>query len=123
MRTEKRRKKMKIMKFRKLQSLDDIHRLKLRLVKKLSVTEKSISEKTDISKLLLNSTKSMGSFFGNKSMNIDGLEYLLPLGVTYITKLIKSKPNRKYLKRLSIYAAIGSVTALFVYQYLGKRKD
>jgi hypothetical protein len=122
MRTGRRRKKMMTTKFRNIRTLDDIQRAKRRLGKKLRVTENSISKKTDLKKLLLDSTESMGSFFGNKNMNIERLEYLLPLGVNYILRLIKSKPTRKQIKRLSIYSGIGSVLALLVYQYLGKRK-
>lgn len=118
-----RRKKMKTTKFRNIQSLDDIQKHKLRLGKKLRASEDSISEKTDLGKLLLGSSKSLGSFFDNKIMNVEDLEYLLPLGVKYISKLVKSKPNRKYLKRISIYSAIGSIAALLAYQYLGKRKE
>lgn len=122
MRARRRRKKMKTMKFKNIRSLDDLHRHKLRLKRKLRVTENSISEKADVGRLLLGSTGSLGSFFGKKNKNIEGLEYLLPLGVRYINKLLKDKPNRRYYKRLSVYAAIGSIIALFVYQYLGKRK-
>ena len=113
---------MKTTKFRSIRTLDEMHKVKLQLGKKLRVTENSISKKADLGKLLLGSTENLGSFSGSKSMDIEGLEYLLPLGVKYILTLIKSKPNRKYYKRLSVYSAIGSIVALFVYQYLGKRK-
>lgn len=110
-------------KFKDIRSLDDIQKRKRKLAKKLRRSENSLTEKADIGKILLNSTESLGSFFGRKSMPIEDLEYLLPLGFKYISKLVKSKPDKKYLKRFSIFFAIGSILALSSYQYLKKRED
>lgn len=123
MKTGRRRKKMNKTKFKNIHSLDDIHKLKLRLGKKLRATENSISTKTELGKLLLDSSENMSDFFSKQSIDIEDLEYLLPLGVKYFLKILKNKPARKQFKRISIYSGIGSILALFLYQYLEKRKD
>lgn len=109
-------------KFNNIKSLDDIHNHKLRLEKKLRKTENSISEKTDMGKVLLDSTERIGSFLGDKSMVIEGLVYFLPLGVKYILKLINKNPGKKHKKNLIVYSAIGSVLAFLTYQYLKHRE-
>ena len=113
---------MKKMIFSNIHSLEDIHKLKLRLEKKLSVTEKSISDKTDVAKLLFSTNKGVSSFIGEKDSKLVIIGYLLPLGIKFLLKLIQNDPDRKLFKRLLIYSALGSVTALLVYQYLGNRK-
>ena len=112
---------MKKMIFSNIHSLEDIHKRKLRLNKKLSVIEKSISDKTELAKLLFNTNERLNSLFGKKDSKLEVIGYLLPLGIKYILKQIHNNPDRKHFKRLLIYSALGSVSALMIYQYLVNR--
>jgi hypothetical protein len=111
------------MKFENIHSLDDIHKVKRHLKKKMRVTEKSISDRTDLAKLLLNDNERLGRFYSEDNRNPEMLGNLLSLGIKHVFKLIKKKSNKKYLRRILIYSAIGSVLAFSVYQFLGKRQD
>ncbi|HUX95754.1 MAG TPA: hypothetical protein VMV47_08475 [Bacteroidales bacterium] len=109
--------------FRNVHSLEDIQKLKLRLDKRLKVTEKSISEKTDIASLLF-STKKIQSGLSDEEVEKLGIAgYLLPLGIKYVIGQMQKKPNSKFIKRLLIYSALASVSAYMVYQFIDKRKN
>jgi len=105
--------------FSNIQSLEDIHKRKLRLEKELKLTEKSISEKTTIVNLLSNVNEKTSRFFGERNNNQELIKYLLPLGLKYVLKIIRNNPDRKLFRRVLIYTALGSVSAILVYQYLG----
>ncbi len=114
---------MKKMKFKDIHSLEDIVKVKRQLKKKVRVTEKSFSDRTDLRTLLLNDNKSSGSLFSEDNWNPEMLWYLLPLGIKRIFTYIQKKSNKKQFKRILKYSAIGSVLAFSAYQILVKRKD
>jgi len=108
--------------YNNIHSLEDIHKQKLRLKKNLKGIEKSISEKTDIVKLLFSTGERKSSLLGEKNNKLGIIGYILPLGIKYILKQIKKNPLKKQYKSLIIYSAIGSVSAFLIYQYLKQRK-
>jgi len=114
---------MKTTIFSNIHSLEDIRKRKLRLQQKLNTTEKSISDKTDITKLLFNSNERLSGLFGEKDKTSEILGYLLPLGIKYLFRQIQNNPGKKPFKRVLIYSVFGSLTALMVYQYFKKRKE
>ena len=114
---------MKKTTFSNIQSLEDIQKYKLRLKKELKASEKIISTKTDLAGLLLNTNKNIRNIDIDEDCNINIIESLLPLGIKYILKLLKSKPSKKQLKRLAVYSSIGGIVAILAYQYIGKRKS
>jgi len=113
---------MKTTIFRNIHSLEDIKKRKLRLKKKLGVIEKSISDKTDVAKLLFDTKKGLSSLFDEKDSSLEIIASLLPLGIKYLFKNIQNIPGRKYYKSLIIYTALGGVSAFLVYKYLQQRK-
>jgi hypothetical protein len=119
----RRKRKMKRTVFSNIQSLEDLHKRKLRLEKKLIVTEKSISEKTDIAKLLINTSKRAGSLSGENDSDLEVLGYLLPLGIKLLLKQIQNNPDKIPLKRLLFYFIVGSIPTLLVYKYMEKSKS
>lgn len=114
---------MKTAIFSNIHSLEDIRKRKLRLQQKLDITEKSISDKTDITKLLFNSSERLSSLFGEKDKTSEIIGSLLPLGIKYLLRQIRNNPKKKPFKRVLIYSALGSLTAFLVYQYFKKRKE
>ena len=108
--------------YNNIHSLEDIHKRKLRLKKKLSVIEKSISDNTDVAKLLFNTNDGLSSLFAEKDSKLEITGYLLPLGIKYIIKQIQKSLDRKHYKTLIIYTVLGSVSAFLVYQYMKHRE-
>ena len=111
---------MKKTKFKNIHSLEDIREVRLQLKKKVKLTEKSISEKTDLGKILIGALGNKGGTSGDKESYLEALGYLLPAGLKYIIKILKKNTGKKQFKRLLIYSAIGGAIALSVYQVLGK---
>ena len=114
---------MKKTKFKNIHSLDDIHKARLQLLKKVRQTEKSISVKTDLGKLLIDAFERKGGISGEKGSDLEYIVYLLPLGLKYVLKLLKNNTGKKRFRRLLIYAAIGGTLAISVYQVLGKEQN
>lgn len=110
---------MKMTIFSSIQSLEDIHKQKLRLRNKLRLTEKSISKKSSIVDLLFKKDERISSFFDEKNNIHELINYVLPLGLKYLLKIIRNNTNRKPNKRVLIYTILGSVSALLVYLYMG----
>ena len=113
---------MKTMIYNNIHSLEDIHKQKLRLKKNLKAIERSISEKSDIVRLLLNTSERKSSSSGDKNNKLELIGYILTTGIKYIREQIKSNPQKKQYKSLIIYSAIGSVSAFMIYQYLKQTK-
>jgi len=113
--------KMKVMKFRNIHSLEDLHRQKVKLKKKLSLTEQSISSKTDIGKLLVSSSDKISGSFSEPNGNIEILGALLPIGIKYLTRQIKKNPDKKKVRKLLIYLAIGGAASFMVYKFIRNR--
>ncbi len=113
---------MKTKIFSNIHSLEDIHKRKLRLEKKLSVSEKSISDTTDLAKLLFNTNERLSSFFDEQDTKLQIIGVLLVSGIKNMLKEIQNNPDKKLFKRLLIYSAIGSLSALLVYQFMENRK-
>jgi hypothetical protein len=114
---------MKTKNFNNIRTLDDIQKQKLRLNKKIRLIEKSLTHKTDLAKLFFNPKEGLSSLFGETDNNPGIIGYLLPLGIKYVTSLFKKKPDKKRIKRLITYSAMGSITAFLIYQYMKYRKS
>ena len=111
---------MKKTKFKNIHSLEDIREARLRLKKKVKLTESYISEKTDLGKILIGAVGKKGSASSDKESYLEAIGYLLPAGFKYVLKTLKKNIGKKQFKRLLIYSAIGGALALTVYQVLGK---
>jgi hypothetical protein len=114
---------MKTKNFNNIRSLDDIQKQKLRLNKKIRLIEKSLTHQTDLAKLFFNPKEGLSSLFGETDSKLGIIGYLLPLGIKYLTSLFKKNPDKKQIKRLITYSAIGSITAFLIYQYMKHRKS
>jgi hypothetical protein len=114
---------MKKTKYRNLHSLDDIHNARLQLKKKMRLTEKSISKKTDLGKLLLGAFEKTSGIPIDKDSSVELIGYLLPVGLKYVLKLLKKNTGSKKLRRLLIYSAIGGALAITFYQVLAKKQQ
>ena len=109
--------------FDDIHSFEDIQKQRLRLEKKLKETEKSISEKTDITRLLFNPKKAHSGFGSGTDYKTVIVESILPLGINLILKVIRDNLDKKLLKKIIIYSIYGSVSALLVYSYLNYQKS
>jgi hypothetical protein len=120
--TGRRKQMKKTMKFKNIHSLEDIHKVRLQLEKKMRLTEKSISEKTDLGMLFLDTFEKMGVISSDRARGTEFIDYLLPLGLQYTLSLIKKNTSRKQFRQLLLYSTIGGVLSFFVYHLLGKGK-
>ena len=108
--------------FKDIHSFEDIQKQKLALEKKLRVTEKSISEKTDLTRILFNNKAGLGRILGEKGGKTELIQNVLPLVINFIQKQIQNNPHMKLIRRVVIYSIFGSVSAFLVYKYLIYRK-
>ena len=113
---------MKKTKFKNIHSLEDIHKTRLKLKKKIRLTEKSISRKTDLGKLLIRSLEKKANIPGGMDSSPEVIGYLLPLGLKYVLGLFKRNISKKQFRRLLIFSAIGGALALSVYKIITRKK-
>lgn len=109
--------------FDDIHSLKDIQKQKARLEEKLKATEKSFSDKTDITRLIFRARKGMNRFSGKKDFKLEIIESLLPLGIELIVGLMRKKLDKRLAKRLIIYSIYGSVFAFVIYKYLNSQEE
>lgn len=110
-------------KFSNVHSLEDIRDLKLRLNKKIRVTEKSISDKTDIIGYLFNIKEIKGGLNDENGDKQGIAGYLIKLGIKYVMELLQKKSTSKSVKRFLFYSALAGVSAFAVYKFMEKRKN
>jgi len=108
--------------FDDIHSFEDIQKQRLRLEKKLRDTEKSISEKTDITRLLFKTKKGHSGFDSETDYKTVIIGSVLPLGINLIMKMIRDNLDKKVLRKIIIYSIYGSVSALLVYSYFNYQK-
>ena len=113
---------MKKTNFKNIRTLEDIHRARQRLRKKMKMTEKSVSEKTELGKLILGAVKGTGEVLSGKSGGHESLGYLLPVVLQYVLRFLKKNTGRKQFRRLLIYSAIGGALALSVYRIINRQE-
>ena len=112
----------KAVKYKNIHNLEDLRKVKLKLEKKIRLTEKSISEKTDFGKLLLGTFQKMGNISSDKINGPEVIGYLFPAALHFILKNLKNDLSKKQIKRLMVYTVIGGLVAFTFYKVLGKRQ-
>ena len=108
--------------FKDIYSLEDIQKQRLRLGKKLKVTVNSLSDKTDVANILFKSDKREDHTETGEDIMLEMIEFLLPLGIDFISRHLQNNMDKKHFKRLVILFIAGNLSALWIYNSLNNKK-